>query len=147
MKRFQVILSDFNEIYNSYNLHNSYNVYNLHNLLNFYNLHNSCSLYKSYGKVNFSKHIKKLKKHCFINFFLYIKILTENYQKTNKDFKKRLVKGIKIFLNRLYANERYRNLLEDEQQRLVEHRKFFSEMQKNKDWLILLLMVTDHCIE
>ena len=147
MKRFQVILSDFNEIYNSYNLHNSYNVYNLHNLLNFYNLHNSCSLYKSYGKVNFSKDIKKLKKHCFINFFLYIKILTENYQKTNKDFKKRLVKGIKIFLNCVYANERYRNLLEDEQQRLVEHRKFFSEMQKNKDWLILLLMVTDHCIE
>ena len=147
MKRFQVILSDFNEIYNSYDLHNSYNVYNLHNLLNFYNLHNSCSLYNSYGKVNFSKHIKKLKKDFFINFFLYIKILTDNYQKTNKDFKKRLVKGIKIFLNRLYANERYRNLLEDEQQRLVEYRKFFSEMQKNKDWLILLLMVTDHCIE
>ena len=52
-------------------------------------------------------------------------MLTENYQKTNKDFKKRLVKGIKTFLNRLYANERYRNLLEDEQQRLVEYRKFF----------------------
>ena len=87
-------------------------------------------------------------KHFFYKFFSYIykhvnKILSE---KTNKGFKKRPAKGIKIFLKekkkcqyapKRYGNlseeekdkklqhgrEQYRNLPEDDKQRLLEYRK------------------------
>ena len=47
-----------------------------------------------------------------------------------------LVKGLKIFLKKKkklkYDRKRYRNLTEDEKQRLVEYRKNYSKIQKIK---------------
>ena len=45
-----------------------------------------------------------------------------------------------------YGREQYRNLSEDKKQRLVEYRKKYCKM-KSKNWLILLLMITDRCIK
>ena len=65
--------------------------------------------------------------------------------------KKRLVKGIKIFLKKKnkkyqYARERYRNLPEDEKQRLTECRKKLSSNTKKEHWSILLLTALYRCM-
>ena len=51
------------------------------------------------------------------------------------------MKGTKIYLNKKknkkqeYGHEPYKNLSEDEEQRLPEYRKRYYEMQKNKNML------------
>ena len=54
-----------------------------------------------------------------------------------KDYKKRLVKDIKTFPKKekkqQYGCERYKNLSEDEIQRIVEYRKKFYKVWKNKN--------------
>ena len=66
--------------------------------------------------------------------------------KTKKNFKKMLMKGTKIFLKKkktksanilvsdieifLYDRERYKNLLENETQRLAEYRNNYSILEK-----------------
>ena len=51
-------------------------------------------IYISYGKVNFLKHIKTY-------FFLYIRMTNNGYQKKRKkSFRKKHVKGTKIFLKK-----------------------------------------------
>ena len=63
------------------------------------------------------------------------------------------MKGIKIFLkkkknkNCQYGREQYRNLPEDEYQKLVLYRKKVILKWKNKNWLILLLTITNRCIK
>ena len=60
------------------------------------------------------------------------------YQKTNKRLKKSLLICIKTLLKkkknrkREYGRERYKNLSENAKQRLVEHRKRYYKMRKNK---------------
>ena len=65
--------------------------------------------------------------------------------------KKRLVKGIKIFLKKKnkryqYASEQHRNLPEDEKQRLIECRKKLSSNNKKEHWSILLLTALYRCM-
>ena len=76
-----------------------------------------------------------------IIFFTYIKIL-KIYQLDiikiiKKDFKNQLVKDIKIFLkkikkksNSIVVNNKYKNLPEDEKQKLLEYRKKY-KIRKN----------------
>ena len=88
----------------------------------------------------------------FYYFFLYIKVLTGYYKKTKKSFKKRLVKGIKIFQKKKekgkYVCGLYRNLSERKifimvvndieilqkvkKKMFFEYRKNYSRMQKLK---------------
>ena len=77
-----------------------------------------------------------------IIFFTYIKIL-KIYQLDiikiiKKDFKNQLVKDIKIFLkkikkksNSIVMNNKYKNLPEDEKQKLLEYRKKYYKIRKN----------------
>ena len=44
------------------------------------------------------------------------------------------------------GHEHYKNFPESDKQRLVEYRKSYSRMQKVNKYLILSLMITDHCI-
>ena len=79
----------------------------------------------------------------FENIFLYIKMLTGYYQKTNqhktkKDFQKVLVKGIKIYLkqekiksNKIAVNN-IETFLKMKSKWLVEYRKNHSKMKKLK---------------
>ena len=59
------------------------------------------------------------------------------YQEKKKDFKKKLVEDIKIFLikekekKRQYGCEHYKNLSEDEKNKLTEYRKKYYKMRKN----------------
>ena len=54
-----------------------------------------------------------------------------------KDYKKKLLKDIKIFLkkkrnkNRQYGRERYKNLSEIKENKLVEYRKKYYRTKKN----------------
>ena len=54
-----------------------------------------------------------------------------------KDYKKKLLKDIKIFLkkkrnkNRQYGHERYKNLSEIKENKLVEYRKKYYRTKKN----------------
>ena len=87
-------------------------------------------MHNLYGKVRFLKHRKKPIKRFLFNFFSI-------YSKCQLIFsKKMLVKGLKIFLKKKkklkYGRKRYRNLTEDEKQRLVEYRKNYSKIQKIK---------------
>ena len=50
-------------------------------------------------KLLFKKY-KKADKNVFLNFFLYIKMTNKYYQKKKKSFKKKHVKGSKIFLTK-----------------------------------------------
>ena len=58
-------------------------------------------------------------------------------KKIKKDYKKKLVKDIKIFVKRKkknqrqYGCERYKNLLEEEKQKRVSNRKKYYRMRKN----------------
>ena len=57
-------------------------------------------------------------------------------KKVKKDYKKKLIKDIKVFLKkkkkkREDGRERYKNLVEDEKQKLVEYRKKYYRMRKN----------------
>ena len=65
------------------------------------------------------------------------KNLSAKYYRENKEIlQKRLVKDIKIFLrkkkkkNQQCGRERYKNLPEDEKQKLVEYRKEYYRMRK-----------------
>ena len=65
-----------------------------------YITHNSYNLHNSYGKVNFLKYVKKP-----INYLINLFPISGNVsrilsKKTKKNFKKRLVKSIKIFLDK-----------------------------------------------
>ena len=67
-------------------------------------------------------------------FFIYIKMsktLWAKYYQENKDYKKKLVKDIKIFLKKKGGNvcQRY-NLPKGEKQKLVEYRKKNKEQGK-----------------
>ena len=77
----------------------------------------------------------------FYNFVPYIKKFLKIYhlniiKKIKKDYKKKLVKDIKIFLKkkkkkkRQYGCERYKSLSEEEKEKLVEYRKKFYRMRK-----------------
>ena len=70
----------------------------------------------------------------------------------NKDYKKSFVKNIKVFAKtkrkkkQEHGHERYKNLSEDENQKLVEYRKKYykiwkykSDLQINTDWRFLIL--------
>ena len=63
------------------------------------------------------------------------------------------MKGIKIFLKKKknknchYGREQYRKLTEDEYKKLVVYRKKVILKWKNKNWLILLLTITNRCIK
>ena len=59
------------------------------------------------------------------------------YQENKKRLQKKVLKDIKIFLKKKkkkkqqYGCERYKNLSEDEKQKLVEYRKKYYRMRKN----------------
>ena len=59
------------------------------------------------------------------------------YQNNKERLQKNLVKDIKVFLKkkkkkkRQYGRERYKNLQEDEKQKLVEYRKSYCKIRKN----------------
>ena len=65
------------------------------------------------------------------------KLLVNYCQENNESLQKKLAKDIKIFLNkkkktkRKYCHERYKNLLKDEKQKLVEYRKKYYRMRQN----------------
>ena len=79
----------------------------------------------------------------FINFFYNnickcLKLYQLNIiKKINKNYNKNLMKDIKIFLKKKkkkkqqYGLERYKNLSEDEKQKLVEYRKKYYRMREN----------------
>ena len=71
-------------------------------------------------------------------FFIYIKIFEENViKKIKKGYIKKLAKDIKIILRKKkkkkqqYGHEGYKNLSEDEKQKLAEHTKKYYRMRKN----------------
>ena len=96
-------------------------------------------------KVEFSKFTKNNWIFHFVSFSLYIKMFTGYHKmfswyhkKIKKSVKKKLVKGITIFLKkkkktkkREYCRERYKNLSEDEKERLVEYRRNYYIRLKN----------------
>ena len=51
-------------------------------------------------------------------------------KKIKKDYKRKLVRDIKDFLKKWqYGGERYKNLSEDEKEKLVEYRKKYHRMR------------------
>ena len=52
-----------------------------------------------------------------------------SYQKQKKIRKKCFVKNIKMFMKKKIRIKRYKNLLEDEKQRLAEYRKVYYKVQ------------------
>ena len=70
----------------------------------------------------------------------YQKILGPDIiEKTKKTFKKNLLKNNKIFLKKKkktkqqYGSERYKNISENEKQKLVDYRKRYYEKLENKN--------------
>ena len=60
-----------------------------------------------------------------------LKIHQLNYIKIiKKDCKKKLVKGIKVFLKKKKVTKIYKNLPKDEKQKLVEYRKYIIRLEK-----------------
>ena len=73
--------------------------------------------------------------------FIYIKMYKNSsakyYQKNKEILQQQIIRDIKFFLKKRkkkqeYGPEQYKNLSEDEKQRLVEYRKSYFEMQTNK---------------
>ena len=67
--------------------------------------------------------------------------MSKNLSATKKDYKKKPVKDIKIFLRerkkQQYGHECYKTLSEDEKQKLVEYRKKYYRIRK-KYFIIII---------